>query len=64
MIKCIKCSGKMFVDRVYLSNDHLELYCFTCGKREMYPHPDSKGKKIKWIMDLERARAKKAGNIL
>jgi len=64
MLKCVKCSGKMFVDRVFLSHDHLELYCFVCGKREMYPHPDNHGKKIKWIMNLERERAKKAGNPL
>lgn len=64
MIKCKKCSGKMLVDRVFLSADHLELYCFSCGKREMYPHPYNHGKKITWIMNLEKERAKKSGNPL
>lgn len=59
MIKCLKCSGRMFVDRVFLSYNHLELYCFVCGKREMYPHPERHGKRAKWIMqkEIERARA-------
>jgi len=62
MIKCRKCSGRMLVDRVFLSHDHLELYCFSCGRREIYPHPDRHGKKIKWIMNQERMRARANGN--
>jgi hypothetical protein len=64
MIKCTKCNGRMMVDRVFLSEHHLELYCFVCGKREMYPHPYSHGEKIAWIMNLEKQRAKKSGNPL
>jgi hypothetical protein len=59
MIKCPKCSGRMIVDRVFLSQEHLEIYCLMCGKRNIYPHPYSQGKKIRWIMEQEMARAKK-----
>jgi hypothetical protein len=64
MITCNKCSGKMFVDRVFLSYDYLELYCIICGKREMYQHPDNHSKRTKWIMRMERIRARKSGNSL
>jgi hypothetical protein len=64
MIKCSKCFGKMFVDRVFLSKEYLELYCIICGKREMYQHPENGSKKEKWIMRLEKARLKKNGNSL
>jgi len=63
-LTCAKCSAKMFVDRVFLSHDHLELYCLKCGKREMFNHPQKYGERIQWIMKQEIARAKKAGNPL
>lgn len=64
MIKCSKCNGKMFVDRVFLSYDHLELYCLICGKREIYHTPDKYGSKVKWIMDKEKERARRTANPL
>ena len=64
MIKCSKCYGMMFVDRVFLSHNHLELYCLKCGKREMYPHPERHGKRATWIMMAEKTRAKRTGNPL
>lgn len=64
MIRCIKCNGRVFVDRVFLTEQHLELYCLLCGKRETYPHPDSKGRRARWIMEKERARARAAGTSL
>jgi hypothetical protein len=54
----------MFVDRVFLTYDYLELYCIICGKREMYQHPDNHSKRTKWIMRMERIRARKSGNSL
>lgn len=64
MLKCTKCSGKMFVDRIFLSHNHLELYCIICGKREMYQNPENHGKRERWIMQMERIRARKNGNSL
>lgn len=54
----------MFVDRVFLSYDHLELYCLICGKREIYHTPDKYGSKVKWIMDKEKERARRTANPL
>lgn len=61
-IECSKCDGRMLVDRVFLSYDHLELYCLVCGKREMFNHPDRHGEVAQWIMKAEKARAKVTGN--
>jgi hypothetical protein len=59
-IQCSKCSGRMLVDRVFLSYDHLELYCLVCGKREN--HPDRHGEVAQWIMKAEKTRAKLTGS--
>lgn len=64
MIKCTKCSGRMLVDRVFTSPEHLELFCLACGKREMYPFPEKNCKKSRWIMRMEKMRAKANGNSL
>lgn len=64
MITCTKCGGRVFVDRVFTSVAHLELYCLLCGKREMYPNPESKGKRARWVMEKERARARRSATNL
>ena len=35
MLKCKKCSGRVFVDRVYSQNLRVEFFCIMCGKRWM-----------------------------
>lgn len=35
MMKCQKCSGRVFVDRVFSQKLHTELFCLLCGKRWM-----------------------------
>jgi hypothetical protein len=32
---CKKCSGRVFVDRVYSQNLRIEFFCVLCGKRWM-----------------------------
>lgn len=32
---CIKCKGRVFVDRVFSQLTSVELYCVMCGKRWM-----------------------------
>ena len=61
-LTCSKCSAKMLVDRVFLSHDHLEIYCLKCGKREMYHNPQKFGERIRWIMSMEMRRARILGN--
>ena len=34
-MKCKKCNGKVFVDRVYSQKLRIETYCIMCGKRWM-----------------------------
>lgn len=35
MMFCGKCSGRVFVDRVFSQKLHVELFCIMCGKRWM-----------------------------
>jgi hypothetical protein len=58
MIKCEKCSKRMFVDRQYSNIDHLETYCICCGSRTFY-HPPSSSKEGKWLLQVEILRAKR-----
>ena len=34
-MSCSKCSGRVFVDRVFSQKLHIELFCIMCGKRWM-----------------------------
>jgi len=61
-LECNKCSGRMLVDRIFLSEQYLEIYCLVCGKREMYNHPNRHGEVAQWIMKAEKNRAKLTGN--
>lgn len=40
MLYCGKCSGRVFLDRVYSNYGHIELFCIRCGKR-WEAHKDS-----------------------
>lgn len=35
MMKCTRCGGRVFVDRVFSQKLHIELFCIMCGKRWM-----------------------------
>ena len=35
MMKCSKCRGRVFVDRVFSQKLSVELFCVMCGKRWM-----------------------------
>lgn len=35
MMRCGKCKGRVFVDRVFSQKLHVELFCIMCGKRWM-----------------------------
>jgi hypothetical protein len=52
MIKCNKCTGRVFVDRVYSQNLRVELFCIMCGKRWMVRRDNRFGS---WIAKLEEA---------
>lgn len=35
MMKCQRCRGRVFVDRVFSQKLHVELFCILCGRRWM-----------------------------
>jgi hypothetical protein len=35
MMKCDRCSGRVFIDRVFSQKLHIELFCILCGRRWM-----------------------------
>lgn len=40
-ITCSKCSGRVFLDRVFSDNKNFELFCVICGDRK-FINKDSK----------------------
>lgn len=59
MLCCQKCKGRVFVDRVESSVDHLETYCIICGSRKIYRPPSRFGGSIQWLHERERTLTKK-----
>jgi DNA-directed RNA polymerase subunit RPC12/RpoP len=57
MLKCLKCKGKMFVDRLYTTIDHIEIFCVRCGERRFF-HPPTNSKEGRWILQKELLKAK------
>lgn len=57
-MKCGKCGGRLFVDRVFSQKLHLEIFCILCGKRLMINKETSKfgrwldQKEIQFAKDL------------
>jgi hypothetical protein len=56
MMKCQRCKGRVFVDRVFSQKLHIELFCILCGKRWMI----NKELNVfaKWLDQNDRAHAK------
>lgn len=54
MLKCNKCSGRVFVDRTYSEGTHIELVCINCGKG--WALSKEKNAMAKWLIRQERAR--------
>jgi len=59
MIYCKKCKGRIFIDRVECSVDHLEVYCIICGLRKIYRPPSRFGSSVQWLHATELNRMKK-----
>jgi hypothetical protein len=59
MMKCKKCTGRVFVDRVYSQALRVELFCIMCGKRWMIKKDTNKF--AQWIAKRELAVAKNYG---
>jgi DNA-directed RNA polymerase subunit RPC12/RpoP len=57
-IKCFRCKGRVFVDRVESSVDHLEVYCVICGMRRMFHPPSRFGGSVQWLHEKEKTLLK------
>jgi hypothetical protein len=56
MLNCKKCKGRLFVDRVFTSHDHLETFCIICGGRNIYHPPSKFERNIQWLHQNELKR--------
>lgn len=57
MIKCIKCNGRMFLDRQFSSAMHMEIFCMSCGARRFFNPPENYAEG-RWLLKKEVLRAK------
>jgi hypothetical protein len=55
-MKCQRCKGRVFVDRVFSQKLHIELFCILCGKRWMINKELNSF--AKWLDQNDRAHAK------
>jgi hypothetical protein len=55
-MKCIRCKGRVFVDRVFSQKLHVELFCIMCGKRWMINKDTSP--LGRWLEQVEKNKLK------
>lgn len=53
---CLKCKGRVFVDRVFSQKLHVELFCIMCGKRWMINKDTSP--LGRWLEQAEKTKEK------
>lgn len=53
-VRCIRCDGRVLVDRSLCSKIHIELYCLRCGKRWTMRYPEKYGAFGTWIQKIEK----------
>jgi predicted nucleic acid-binding Zn-ribbon protein len=58
MLRCKKCRGRVFVDRTFNADNHIEIFCIVCGSRKFYHNFSEGDKEAQWLMKMEKARAK------
>jgi hypothetical protein len=56
MMKCARCNGRVFVDRVFSQKLHVELFCILCGKRWMINKDTSA--LGRWLEQVEKNKLK------
>jgi hypothetical protein len=56
---CGKCSGRVFIDRVFSQKLHMELFCIMCGRRWMCNKETSAFGK--WLDKKETTNSKRYG---
>ena len=58
MILCKKCNGRVFVDRMYSAENHIEVFCIICGKRKFYHNWGPENKEAQWLLEIEKKKSK------
>lgn len=53
MMTCVKCRGRVFIDRVFSDNKNFEVYCIMCGDRKFIGKRTELGL---WLARSEEAR--------
>ena len=53
---CIRCGGRVFIDRVFSQKLHMELFCILCGKRWMINKETNR--LAKWLENKEAEHLK------
>ena len=56
MMTCIRCGGRVFIDRVFSQKLHMELFCILCGKRWMINKETNR--LAKWLENKEAEHLK------
>ena len=44
MMKCTRCEGRIFIDRIFSSGFDFEVSCLHCGERKFIPLETPQGK--------------------
>lgn len=52
-MKCGRCGGKVFLDRVFSDNKNFETSCIICGDRKFVSKESELGT---WLAKMEQAR--------
>lgn len=52
-MKCTKCKGRVFLDRVFSDNKNFETYCILCGDRKFISKESEQGQ---WLLQQEQRR--------
>lgn len=52
MMKCQRCGGRVFIDRVFSQKLHIELFCVMCGRRWMLNKENNRF--AKWLEQKEQ----------
>lgn len=53
---CVRCGGRVFIDRVFSQKLHIELFCILCGKRWMINKETNR--LAKWLENKEAEHLK------
>lgn len=53
-MRCNKCGGKVFIDRVLSQLDYIECSCICCGKRWVFSK--TKSATGRWLNQIEQRR--------